>query len=161
MGREENANNEWEWSLFGGTKATGCEVAKLHQTASNSPNKRKALRSASKERVLGRIRSIQHRKWRPLLFLPYSFISYFHILFIFIFYWILLHYVFILLYSSKASEASFWYWICEWEVNVVNNLWDGWTNLGETFRDCIGWVWEWPRERILWKSWNTKKFKFL
>ena len=35
---------------------------------------------------------------------------------------------------------------------MVNYLGDGWTNLGETFRDWRGWPREWPRERSFWKK---------
>ena len=44
---------------------------------------------------------------------------------------------------------------------VVNDLWDGWTNLGETFRGCQVCPREWPREGIFWKNWKIKKLTFL
>ena len=42
-----------------------------------------------------------------------------------------------------------------------NDLWDGWTNLGETFRDYLGHAGEWPREIIFLNSWKRKRLKFL
>ena len=68
-----------------------------------------------------------------------------------------------LTFSIIKSERAFgngcvkgWQILCF----VVNDLRDGWTNLGETFRDCQGWAGEWPRERTFPKIEKLKSLQF-
>ena len=64
----------------------------------------------------------------------------------------------------ELSEPKAQVWVPRgWQILlfVTYDLQDGWTNLGQTFRDYRGYPGERPRKRIFWKSWKIKKFKFL